>query len=63
MTTNQPVPTPSGSSSSDGGRMSQIERQVIAQALVDPAFRDRYNGRPQGSHGRKGIRNSHRYPD
>ena len=55
MTTNQPVPTPSGSSSSDGGRMSQIERQVIAQALVDPAFRDRLMADPKAVMAEKGL--------
>lgn len=55
MTTNQPVPTPSGSSSSDSGRMSQIERQVIAQALIDPAFRDRLMADPKAVMAEKGL--------
>lgn len=55
MTTNQPVPTPSGSSSSDSGRMSQIERQIIAQALIDPAFRDRLMADPKAVMAEKGL--------
>lgn len=55
MTTNQPVPTPSGSSSSDSGRMSQIERQVIAQALIDPTFRDRLMADPKAVMAEKGL--------
>ena len=55
MTTNQPVSTPSGSPSSDSGRMSQIERQVIAQALVDPAFRDRLMADPKAVMAEKGL--------
>lgn len=54
MTTNQPVP-PSGSSSGDSGRMSQIERQVIAQALIDPAFRDRLMADPKAVMAEKGL--------
>jgi len=55
MTTNQPGSTPSGSSSSDSGRMSQIERQVIAQALIDPAFRDRLMADPKAVMAEKGL--------
>lgn len=55
MTTNQPVPTPGGSSSSDSGRISQIERQVIAQALIDPAFRDRLIADPKSVMAEKGL--------
>lgn len=55
MTTNQPLPTPSDSASSDGGRMSQIEKQVIAQALKDPAFRDRLIADPKAVMAEKGL--------
>lgn len=55
MTANQPDPTPSGSSSSDSGRMSQIERQIIAQALIDPAFRDRLMADPKAVMAEKGL--------
>ena len=55
MTTNHPVPTPSGSSSSDTGRMSQIERQIIEQALIDPAFRDRLMADPKSVMAEKGL--------